>query len=156
MSGFGSITRNPVDSASLCTMWDSGAVRISSASHPSSRHGRSSRPDSLPSQGLLRCYFAPSFSSRVRYRLHVCPCRALHNHANTLLLPDQRYLRSFGTKRLWRWYKDSWSIKLKMVPHLEECLMECLNKEAMTGLVCICTLPRHGVHRFSHRFRMVS
>jgi hypothetical protein len=96
MSGFGSITRNPVDSASLCTMWDSGTVGISSASHPSSRHGRSSRPDSLPSQGLLRCYFAPSSSLRVRYPLHVCPCRALHNHANTLLLPDQRYLRSFG------------------------------------------------------------
>jgi hypothetical protein len=34
--------------------------------------------------------------------------------------------------------------------------MECSNKEAMTDLVCcIRTLPRHGVHRFGHRFRMV-
>jgi hypothetical protein len=29
--------------------------------------------------------------------------------------------------------------------------------EAMADLVCcICTLPRHGVHRFGHRFRIVS
>jgi hypothetical protein len=34
--------------------------------------------------------------------------------------------------------------------------MEYSNREAMTDLVCcIRTLPRHGVHRFGHRFRMV-
>ena len=36
--------------------------------------------------------------------------------------------------------------------------MEFSNKEAMTNLnlvCCICTLPRHGVHRFGYRFRMV-
>jgi hypothetical protein len=34
--------------------------------------------------------------------------------------------------------------------------MKCSDKEAMTDLVCcIRTLPRHGAHRFGHRFRMV-
>jgi len=45
---------------------------------------------------------------------------------------------------------------LKTISHLEEPLMECSNKEAMIDLVCcIRTSPRHGVHRFGHRFRMV-
>ena len=45
---------------------------------------------------------------------------------------------------------------LKTISHLEDPSMECSNKEAMIDLVCcIRTLPRHGVHRFGHRFRMV-
>jgi len=44
---------------------------------------------------------------------------------------------------------------LKTISHLEEPLIEYSNKEAMSDLVCcIRTLPRHGVRRFGHRFRM--
>ena len=59
------------------------------------------------------------------------------------------------------WYRDGRVCRVfqklsKTIPHLEESLMECSKKEAMTDLVCcIRTLSGHGVHRFGHRFRMV-